>query len=130
MVGGAPVRTLRPPDRSRLRRKGTAMTTAVAARPTTPRVRTLETQLAALPITRLLYMCEAAGRRERHGESSAPFHNYCLGHSRSPIRVLGKLTDPDGRFSAGYHVCTSACHTNALGAGSRSRGERFTDDDA
>ena len=96
------------------------MTTAVAARPTTPRdyarVRTLEAQPAALPITRLLYMCEAAGRREQHGEPSAPFHNYCLGHSRSPIRVLGKLADPDGRFSAGFHVCTCACHTDTTGS--------------
>src|SRR5438034_6791113 len=98
MVGGAPVRTLRPPDLPWLRRKGIAMSTAVAARPTTQlkraRARTVAVRPAAAPaIPRLLYMCEAAQRREQQGEAAAPFHGYCLGRSRTPTRVLGKLAD-------------------------------------
>src|SRR5882762_10108527 len=121
MVGGAPVRTLRPPDLTWLRRKGFAMSTAVAARPSTQlkpaRAHTVAARPAvAAPIARLLYMCEAAERREQQGEPAAPFHDYCLGRSRTPTRVLGKLADPDGRFSAGRHVCTCGCHANTAAA--------------
>lgn len=89
------------------------MSTAVAPRPTlrSGTVAPAAVRIRALPrVERVLYMCAAAQVKERRGDPAARFHANCRGRAFNGTPALTGVTDPDGRFRAGRHVCVCPCH--------------------